>query len=396
MENITGPPARGDQLKFREKDINEILHRLSTGNSVLMIGLRRIGKSSVMWGVHDRAPQNWKSSYYDVQSMRSPTDFFSILLRSLPKGKREQVIEYWSRAKTVPTRLLNFIKSHFKKLGGEGISIEFQSSIIDYWHPLTEGIEEALKNNMQPLLIVLDEFPLFVEHMLAEGSTPNMVEQMLGQLRAWREGNYRFRLLIGGSISFDRIISKSRISAHVISDFSRYLLSPLESNEARVFLQELAESYDVPWYHDHLIDETLNLIQDYYPYFLQAFFQQIRMYGSPEQPITTLFENYFIPSIRQSFFNQFLNRLRTHYGKPAQTVARAIFDLISTQKGSIANYSQISDIFSRLDESREVDLDELLYDLSSDDFLFYESRTNEYAFAASIVARWWEMTRGRK
>ncbi|MBW1799535.1 MAG: hypothetical protein JRJ85_02285 [Deltaproteobacteria bacterium] len=396
MENITGPPARGEQLKFRDKDISEILLRLSAGNSVLMIGLRRIGKSSVMWGVHDRAPGEWITSYHDVQSMRSPTDFFTIMLQSLPKGKREQVIEYWSRAKTIPTRLLNFIKSHFKKLGGEGISMEFQSSIIDYWYPLTEGIEQALKNNEQPILMVLDEFPLFVEHMLKEGSKPNMLEQMLGQLRTWRESNYRFRLLIGGSISLDRILSKSKISAHVISDLSRYLLSPLNRDEANAFLRELAESHQISWYDDRLIDETLDLIQEYYPYFLQAFFQQIRNYGSPDQGMTILFENYFIPAIRQSFFNQFLIRLRTHYGKPAQTAARAIFDLISTQEESIANYSQIADIFSNMDERGEVDLDELLYDLISDDFLYYDSRTNEYAFAASIVARWWQITRGRK
>ena len=396
MDNITGPPVRGEQLKFREREVNEIIHRLSAGNSVLMIGLRRIGKSSVMWGVHDQAPSDWVTSYHDVQGMRTPSDFFSILLRSLPKGKREQVIEHWSRAQTVPLRLLDFIKAHFRKLGGEGVSIEFQSSIIEYWHPLTEGIEKALRSNTQPILIVLDEFPLFIEHMLKAGSAPNMVEQMLSQLRHWRESNYRFRMLIGGSISLDRILSKSRISAHVISDFSRYLVSPLERNDAEAFLRELAESHQIEWYKDHLIDETLDLIRDYYPFFLQAFFQQLRMHGEATKSLTTVFENHFIPSIRQSFFDQYLHRLKTHYGKSAQSAARAIFNLISIQEESIANYSQIADTISQLDEKDEIDLDELLYDMVSDDFLYYESRTNEYAFATNIVAHWWSKARGRK
>ena len=261
---------------------------------------------------------------------------------------------------------------------------------------MTEGIENVLKSNTQPILIVLDEFPLFIEHMLKSGSTPNMVEQMLSQLRHWRESNYRFRMLIGGSISLDRILSKSKMSAYVISDFSRYLLSPLERNEAEAFLRELAESHQVDWYKDNLIDETLDLIRDYYPFFLQAFFQQLRMHWGTIKSLTTIYENHFIPSIRQSFFDQFLHRLRTHYGKPAQSAARAIFDLISIQKESIANYSQIADTISQLDEKDEIDLDELLYDMVSDDFLYYESRTNEYAFAANIVAHWWEKARGRK
>lgn len=396
MDNITGPPVRGDQLKFREKDVSEITNRLSVGNSVLLIGLRRIGKSSVMYGVLDQAPKDWTISYHNLQGKRTPSDFFNVLLQSLPKGKKEKVVAYWSQAKTIPNRTINYIKSHFNKLSGGTITTEFQSSIIDYWQPLTQGIEYVIKDTKNPVIIILDELPVYIEHMLKNGTSPLAVEEILGQLRNWRDSYNNFRLFVGGSISFDRIISKHNISASTISDFSRYPLGPFTREEAERFLLELAGSHNLTWYNNEMVSETLEMVKDYYPSFLQAFFMQIRLHGGPDgKPLQVVFQNHFIPSIRQNFFDQFLDRLTSHYTFNDRKIAKEIFNFISGRKDFLANYSQLRSIFSKSKITDSDHMNTLLYDLVCDEFLYFNSLTNEYTFATKLVAHWWSLT-GRK
>ena len=146
-----------------------------------------------------------------------------------------------------------------------------------------------------------------------------------------------------------------------------------------------------------MIEESLDLIEDYYPFFLQAFFLQVRQRGKPDAPdLPLIFENHFIPPIRKEFFEQFLERLRNHYAKAEQDATRKIFDLISSQENHRVHYSEISALVEELGLTDPVDLDELLYDLTGDDFLRLDSRTNEYSFATKLTARWWQLTRGRK
>jgi hypothetical protein len=393
MENIIGPPVKGNNLKFRDRDITEIIIRLSTG-SVMLIGLRRIGKSSVMLGTLEQLPDSWIKSHHDLQGMQNPVDFFFVLLKSLPQGQESKLFDYWQKTKNVPDRLLKYIKKNFTKLGG----VEFADDIINYWNPLTEGIEQIIKESPSPILIILDEFPYLLENMIKSGIKPNMIEKMLAQLRAWRNKYQNFHLFIGGSISLDHFLSRNNISASTITDFSRYFLPPFTKDEARLFLKELSASSSLSWYNDNLIEESLTLIEDYYPFFLQSLFMSVKFHGGQKgMSLIDIYDNYFIPSIEKTFFRTFIDRLNNHYSKNQQKMVKAILTCISNQPNLIANYSQIRDEVSTLTIKGEViELNTILYDLVSDEFLSFRSRTNEYSFVAKIVAKWWKVTWGRK
>ncbi len=386
-------PVRGDELKFRNKDINEIISRLSDGKSVLLIGLRRIGKTSVMMGVKDNAPSDWIVSYYDVQDKHLPSDLFLVFLKSLSSQDYEKLISIWSKLKIIPARIINSLKEIFNKLGVEGIDIELNKDIVDYWNPLTQGIEDIIKEKKSPIVLMLDEFPFFIENNLKADASKNIVEEMLGLLRVWREKYNHFRLLIGGSMSIDRILKKWDIEGAAIKDFSRYFLPSFTKEEAKELLNELSISYALNWYDNQKIEETLVLLKDYYPFFVRSFFSQIKMYGD-NKPLDIIFENYFIPSIRQGYFDQFSDRLKKHYTNDAGKAAKAIFSFISKQGDKKTSYSQLRDIVEHIDLSDKLDFDDLLSDLTADEFLMLDPRTSEYSFISNMLSKWWKMTRG--
>jgi hypothetical protein len=55
---------------------------------------------------------------------------------------------------------------------------------------------------------------------------------------------------------------------------------------------------------------------------------------------------------------------------------------------------EVSDILTMLGEGNSIELDDLLIDLVSDEFLTLDSRVAEYGFTANLVAKWWQITRG--
>ncbi len=394
MKNITGPPVKGRELKFRDKDVSEVITRISDGNSILMIGLRRIGKSSVMLGVRDQAPPGWTVSYYNLQDKSRPSDLFSALLDSFSEDERERVIRYWSQVKTIPARVINGIKKTFRKLGGFEMEAEFNRDIIDYWKPLTKGMQQVISRRNHPIVMVLDEFPFFIEHMLEGDVSKQAVEEILGLLRCWRHDFDNFMMVVGGSISLDRILSKWNIDGSTINDFSRYYLSPLSRDQACQFLKELRESYQLNLFTDEHIENALDLLGDYYPFFLQAFFQQVRAHDGT-QSIEIVFENHFIPGIQKSYFGQFTERLKKHYSADQQIAAKKIFTRIANAPDKKSSLSQLRAEIENMPECKTTELDDLLFDLISDEFLTYESRVSEYCFAATLVAQWWQMTRGK-
>ena len=61
----------------------------------------------------------------------------------------------------------------------------------------------------------------------------------------------------------------------------------------------------------------------------------------------------------------------------------------------IADYSAIrAEVENIINDN--TDLDSLLIDMVSDEFLSYNTRTFVYTFATKLVATWWNMTRGRR
>jgi hypothetical protein len=171
----------------------------------------------------------------------------------------------------------------------------------------------------------------------------------------------------------------------------------LKKQEAKLFLKRLAESAHLNWYDELMIEESLSLIEDYYPYFLQTYFMSVRSHGGPEgETLADIYENYFVPSVEKDFFKSFIDRLKNHYKMDQQRMAKVILGCISNQPEYTANYSQIRDAVSKSSINKDIDLDDILNELVWDEFLTLRSQTNEYCFVSKFIAKRWKITRGRK
>ena len=67
MQNITGQPVVGDDLYGRGYELETLWERLESGEHVLLLAPRRVGKTSLMLELQRRPHPNWHVIYIDVE-----------------------------------------------------------------------------------------------------------------------------------------------------------------------------------------------------------------------------------------------------------------------------------------------------------------------------------------
>ncbi len=120
MRNIYGSgPVFGDDFYGRDEFVKQLIGILLSGNSFLLLGLRRIGKSStVKEAIYQIKAQNKKIITIDLncQTYKSIGDFYKNLNLALPLSWRQQLRKALKESKRIPTKLIDFITDMWKKL----------------------------------------------------------------------------------------------------------------------------------------------------------------------------------------------------------------------------------------------------------------------------------------
>src|SRR5579862_6814261 len=163
MRNRSGPPVVGDDFMFRERELNFAERALLDGNSVLLFGLRRIGKTSLLLETKRRIELHGKAEccFIDVQDKESASEFFLALLNSLPDGVNSALERWIGKAQTIPNSLWVAIQKRIRSGSVAGASIEFDEHIVDYWQPLANAIEQTIPLLPKPVIFLIDELPFF-------------------------------------------------------------------------------------------------------------------------------------------------------------------------------------------------------------------------------------------
>ncbi len=227
------------RFRFRVKEITLIKHKLTEGDSVLVCGIRRIGKSWLMREVCVQlAEEGHQSHFIDTQDFQHPHELVGAVLSALPKKKKAKLNKIIAKGQILPARILSGLKAQMTRLGADSFGAEFRQGIIDYWQPLSDLIGDIIAEKDQPFILVLDELPFFIENLKNQGYELHVVNQLLASLRKWREAG--LPMIIGGSISLENRLEVLKVPSQVLGGLFRVELNPFSKKEAREFLTELA------------------------------------------------------------------------------------------------------------------------------------------------------------
>ena len=380
---------RCNGFKFREKEIYKIHEYFKQNKSVLILGIRRTGKSCLVnEALHQYSEKHDVLTHYiDVQDYVHLEDFYRDLFSIMPHSIIDKTIKTLADAKKIPNHVMSWFRTNFGSVKitgvGELVINENDSPKDLYWKEITDILLKTIQESkVEKLPIVgIDELPFMLENLIKNNVSPNAITIALSTLRKLRDAG--LLMVISGSISLDNILELYNIPSQVLGGLESIKVSPFTRKEAEKYLKEKKANLDAD-----LISDILEYLPDYIPKFLDDAAIELDAYIKFTEPkdIDVIFEikHNLLPKIHRGYLRQFDERLEKNYTDSELKCAKQILDQIA--EGNIDG-SQINT--KELPENHSTVLTRLKCDM-----FLVESTNYSYKFSLQIMIHWWKSQRG--
>ena len=387
MKNRTGKPVRGDDFFDRERELAEIWHLLERDN-LLLLAPRRTGKTSLMNEMVDRPISGARCFFVDVESVDSEAQFAARILRKLYSEEPEGA--WWARLSDGVRDVL----SRVGKVAAGPVEVDLSRALESDWRESATTILTLLRGLDGHKVLLIDEFPRFVQRLLMKEGGPQRTQLLLDwfrELRISRElEEAKVHFLLAGSIGLDAVVSRSNLSGS-INDLEVFHLGPLVAGQDRQLIDALCrgEALELPEAVRQRICEAIDWPV---PYHLQLVFSEVlravkfRAMDPSPRLVDDCVEALTGPERRKNFAH-WEERLRDPLAtKPERDWIAEILRAAARDPEGITR-EHAAELKHRHAPALELDVDALLLSLHHDGYLVLDGA--RWRFGSSLLRRWW-------
>lgn len=282
MQNITGNPVDGDDFFGRNDELKQLRRSIEAGNHVLLVGPRRVGKSSLVAELSRQlAGDGWTAVNVDVQHTADEAAF----LHEVHEAIRRTGIKL-----PLLTQATDAIQRFMKaargiKVSAAGTSVELTEGQAD-WESAATSLKTligTLPENNRRILIAIDELPIFLTKLLSSNGGPTRVRSILDWLRSVRQATgRRLPWILCGSIGLDSFVAKHGLEGS-INELLPLPIDAIDGPQAIALLKRLGErpEHDCP-ISDKIAKAMIEKVGWLVPYYLQLLF-----HGLKSLPVST-------------------------------------------------------------------------------------------------------------
>ncbi len=387
MRNKAGPPVRKDDFLERRPEVQE-LWLMATRGHVLLQAPRRTGKTSLLHHMADVPAEGWTCLFLNVESLDSEAHFVARLLATIsqahPDGAWLEVLS--AKAKKILAEM-------GLKLGP--VEFDLAEVLKDDWRDTGAALLRMMRKLKGNTLILIDEFPQFVQNLLArsgDAAGKRRAELFLHWFRDVRNaltgGGFQVHFLLTGSIELADIVQAAGLT-QTFNDLHSFRLGPLTAEQARELLRRLSEGESLPL-PAAVIERILERIDWAAPYHLQLLFQEILSnvkFRGRHLDVAVVDEAYaaLLASDKRSYFSHWAERLEHAFGPQERDLGKALlWAAARNPKGSI---SQGTVIQIQRKTAPDVNAKAVLSRLDHDGYLtLHEGR---WCFTSALLRDWW-------
>lgn len=391
-----GSPASGDDFRGRQKELQE-LWRLIEGDHLTLPGARRLGKTSILQRLVDQSAHNGVyARWIDISAIQSPADLMKRLDQQFPetgiaaflKTQAVKTTSWLARIKKVELQAPEW-------MGGGGAGIDIQAADAPGWATAAQALQQRLQT--QPLLILLDEFPVMLQSLLAQDRT--QAERLLKVLRIWRQtGHWRF--VFTGSIGLATLLERHGLAVHM-NDCYEYRLSPFSPRDASEAWQHFSATrgwtspdevtqyalqrlgWASPFYLNLLLDETLRAAD------IRAEETAPTQQTLLPCDVDAAYDNLLATRSR---FHHWEKRLRDALQEPELGVCLNLLNHLAKKDDGLT-LAQLSQRLSKQmhdADARKLMLTNLLARLSDEGYLSPPDAKGKVQFLSFLLRDWWQ------
>lgn len=248
--NIAGSIVKGADFWGREREVDDLWRLLERG-SVLLSAPRRHGKSSLMHALHAHPRQPWSVALTDLEAVVDPAGFVEKLTAAVLQQARLRA--FLHQVQTAPgamqrwfQRLIASVSVASPAMGELSIAVrEAMDRDNRSWQQKADDLLASLGTDTDPVLIVLDEFPMMIGGMLQAGQQSDALALLRWFRRTRQERpDSNLTFLLGGSVDIG-----PRLTAlghdKLLNDLQRFRLQPWTAEQAVAFVTAVLEDEQV-------------------------------------------------------------------------------------------------------------------------------------------------------
>ena len=272
MRSITGNPVEGDDFIGREDELTRLRESVESGNHVLLVGPRRIGKSSIIAELARRlTKEGWVAIKVDVQhSADEPA-----MLHELFEGLRKSGLSFptLQNVATLIDRFRNVFRN--VKVSAGSFSAELTDGHAD-WESAASSVKGLIGGlgSDRRVLITIDELPIFLTKLQKQDDGLKRVRAILDWLRSVRQMHgSKLPWILCGSIGLDTFVGKHGFEGS-INDLSPQPVEAFERPHAIELLKRLGGTA-CPIQND-LAEAMIDRVGWPVPYYLQLLFTTLK------------------------------------------------------------------------------------------------------------------------
>ena len=394
MRSSTGHWVIGDDFFDREGELEVLESRVRDGNHLVMTGQRRMGKTSILRELGCRLEQKgWVFLFADVEADRSEEDVITSLA------------EACHRVTPITSRLMGGMRRRLWKLAGKVDQVSAHQFAVHFragldsgnWRRHGEDLIAHCAGYDQPVLIVIDEVPIFLVRLLDQEDGARRVDEFLSWLRAvFQKGDDRLpTLILSGSIGLAPLVERLGISDRV-NYLDSIRLGPWSLEVSVRCFKTLMKSYGLSA-EDGVARAVYEHLGTGVPQYVQSFFARLRDYVRMHDrnrialdDVAEVYRTELLGPSGQNDLAHYEARLRDGLGDPHRyTLAMEILAEAAIRGTFTAEARRrLEKRHSRLVDDAQRQVTDTLAVLVHDDYL--EHHPDGYRFRMKLLRDWWK------
>ena len=270
MRSSTGRWVGGDDFFDREPDLRVLERLVDDRNHILLSGQRRMGKTSVVRELGRRLEaKEWTFLFTDVEGATSPEDAVA--------GIAQATHSVRPIAKRFAGAMGRWLSDNIEEVTALDFRVKIRGNLdAGSWRRYGEHLLRDCAAHDQPVLLAIDELPIFLKRMHANDGDPHRVEVFLSWLRGTLQdlGDDAPVLIVSGSVGLQPLARRLGISDR-INHLYPYRLGPWDRATSIDCFQRLAESNGVPM-EAGVAQAVYTALGIGIPHHVQSFFARLR------------------------------------------------------------------------------------------------------------------------
>lgn len=388
MDSATGRWVSGNDFFDRKSELGILEARVLAGNHILLTGQRRMGKTSIARELGQRLnAKGWRFFFADVEGATCPEDVIAELARAVqpirPVSSGVAAIARW-------------FKGNVEEVGAHDLRIRIRAELtVGSWRSYGGRLFRDCAAHEQPILLVIDELPIFLKRILDEDDGVGRVDEFLSWLREEVQGltARSLVLIISGSIGLKPLVERLGITDRV-NHLDPVRIGPWDRETSIACFECLAASHGL-MVEDGVPGAVYDKLGIGIPHHVQSFFAKLRDFSIMHSrdrvslaDVDSVYRTALLGPSGQNDLAHYESRLREALDCDRYTLAMEILAEAATQGCFSAGARRgLEEWYADVVDDPRRDIQDVLAVLEHDGYL--EEHEGGFRFPSRLLMDWW-------